>query len=510
MTQANGELCPSCFGQTMHNGVCCVCGYVSGANTVTACALPPFTILRGRYLLGKELGAGGFGVTYKAVDLAKGQLCCVKEYFPSELVHTHGPNGEVQAESEAAQAEFNAGMQRFMEEASTLQELRGNVSVVDIQDYFEANGTAYFVMELLEGYNLREFTRNHTPEQDLGMGLQMLLLIGSALSEVHRFGLLHGDISPENIIITGSGEIKLIDFGAARSFTRQSASPDGKILLKPNYAPYEQYSRKPYQGPWTDIYALAATFYMLVSGQHMVDAPSRAKGQQYTPLCALSPLIPQELSDVIDHALAFDYHDRYRSMPEFLADLERVIPAQYLRMDMAAMMEPFRAQAAVAGPARLAAQEAKQAGASGSDASGDSSAQELRMVEAESIEAPKRRSFWPFGGHKKQTRMACLELTIRGKTSRRWVLPANQWMQIGRSVNSDIKMPVNNRISRAHCELYYNEKKQVFLLRDHSRYGTFFPGGEQLTPNREYTLRADEQFCILTPPDYMFKVVIEE
>ena len=104
-------------------------------------------------------------------------------------------------------------------------------------------GTAYFAMELIEGCNLRVFRKNHNPKQTLKMALQMLFLLGSSLAEVHRFGMIHGDISPENILITQDGEIKLIDFGAARSFRQGSDSKERKIYLKPNYAPYEQYTR---------------------------------------------------------------------------------------------------------------------------------------------------------------------------------------------------------------------------------------------------------------------------
>lgn len=147
-------------------------------------------------------------------------------------------------------------------------------------------------MELIEGCNLRVFRKNHNPKQTLKMALQMLFLLGSSLAEVHRFGMIHGDISPENILITQDGEIKLIDFGAARSFRQGSDNKERKIYLKPNYAPYEQYTQKPCQGPWTDIYALAATFYFIVSGRKMLDALSRAKGASYPRCTSCVPLSP--------------------------------------------------------------------------------------------------------------------------------------------------------------------------------------------------------------------------
>lgn len=185
--------------------------------------------------------------------------------------------------------------------------------------------------------------KNHNPKQTLKMALQMLFLLGSSLAEVHRFGMIHGDISPENILITQDGEIKLIDFGAARSFRQGSDSKERKIYLKPNYAPYEQYTQKPCQGPWTDIYALAATFYFIVSGRKMLDALSRAKGASYPPLHELCPAVSRQLSDVIDKALAFDYHDRYRRMLDFLDALEQVVRPEDYDIDLGALMPKSKA-----------------------------------------------------------------------------------------------------------------------------------------------------------------------
>lgn len=200
---------------------------------------------------------------YLAENMQSGLRCCIKEYFPSGLLQGRTPDGALILADEENRPEYEEGKQQFIEEACALQELRENISVVDILDFFEENGTAYFAMELIEGCNLRVFRKNHNPKQTLKMALQMLFLLGSSLAEVHRFGMIHGDISPENILITQDGEIKLIDFGAARSFRQGSDNKERKIYLKPNYAPYEQYTQKPCQGPWTDIYALAATFYFM-------------------------------------------------------------------------------------------------------------------------------------------------------------------------------------------------------------------------------------------------------
>ena len=459
--------------------------------------LRSFSILNTKYLLGKSLGQGGFGITYLAKNMLNGSRCCIKEYFPSNLIQGRMPDGTVALTGEENRCEFEDGKQRFIEEARTLQELRGNVSVVDIQDFFEENGTAYFVMELIEGCNLRTFKKEHNEEQTFKMALQMLLLIGSALAEVHRFGMIHGDISPENILITQNGEIKLIDFGAARSFRQSSAKQGRKIYLKPNYAPYEQYTLKPCQGPWTDIYALASTFYFIVSGQKMLDALSRAKGGVYLPLWKLAPAVSKPLSDVMDHALAFDYHDRYRSMMDFLSALEQVVQPEEYDIDLGALMPKSRASGtAVVRPKTAAVHD---------------DSEKVCSVEEQDVQEPRGLAAF---FHPKKRKMAYLELTIDYRetagcfSKRRWLLEPNCTIKIGRSATSDVMMPANNRISRNHCEIFYNEKRKDFTIRDLSKFGTLLSNGEPMKKGKQYTLRDGDSFYVLAP-EYTFKGVIE-
>lgn len=481
------HLCPSCFRETFFNGVCSQCGFCPELTEDIANALSPYTLLKQKYLLGRGLGAGGFGITYKAKDMASGSLCCIKEYFPSEIVDRRDASIQVALKAPENQSEFSTGLHRFLEEANTLQELRDNVSVVNVFDSFEANGTAYFVMELLNGCNLREFQSQHTPQQNMAAALQVMFLIGSALAEVHRFGLIHGDISPENIIITYSGDIKLIDFGAARSFEHGSIAPGEKIYLKPSYAPYEQYSAKPQQGPWTDIYALAATFYATLSGKHMVDAISRSKGTAYSPLYQLNPAVSKELSDVIDHALAFDYHDRYHSVIQFLGDLERTTTPNERNVDLQALMRSAEMQ-----PEQKA---------------GHNTNTGRRAVAAQNM--PSSRKIWPFSA-RKHSRMAYLELCINHRSTRRWMLTANQDIQIGRRAASDVMMPADNNISRDHCKIYFDAKKGRFLLTDtRSKFGTYLKDGTRLHPDQPVSLRPNDTFFIVSP-QYMCRVVIEE
>ena len=447
------KLCPVCFQEAMEHGECRNCGYHAEESSAVKDYLAPFTILKEKYLLGKSLGQGGFGITYLAENMQSGLRCCIKEYFPSGLLQGRTPDGALILADEENRPEYEEGKQQFIEEACALQELRENISVVDILDFFEENGTAYFAMELIEGCNLRVFRKNHNPKQTLKMALQMLFLLGSSLAEVHRFGMIHGDISPENILITQDGEIKLIDFGAARSFRQGSDNKERKIYLKPNYAPYEQYTQKPCQGPWTDIYALAATFYFIVSGRKMLDALSRAKGASYPPLHELCPAVSRQLSDVIDKALAFDYHDRYRRMLDFLDALEQVVRPEDYDIDLGALMPKSKAS--------------KQAEIH-VETSDDS--EKMCQVEEQNMPEPKRLAAF---FHPKKRRLAYLELTMRKSgghiSRRRWIIEPNRTVKVGRLATSDVMMPADNQISRNHCEVFYNEPKREFIVRDLSK-----------------------------------------
>lgn len=486
------KLCPVCFQEAMEHGECRNCGYHAEESSAVKDYLAPFTILKEKYLLGKSLGQGGFGITYLAENMQSGLRCCIKEYFPSGLLQGRTPDGALILADEENRPEYEEGKQQFIEEACALQELRENISVVDILDFFEENGTAYFAMELIEGCNLRVFRKNHNPKQTLKMALQMLFLLGSSLAEVHRFGMIHGDISPENILITQDGEIKLIDFGAARSFRQGSDNKERKIYLKPNYAPYEQYTQKPCQGPWTDIYALAATFYFIVSGRKMLDALSRAKGASYPPLHELCPAVSRQLSDVIDKALAFDYHDRYRRMLDFLDALEQVVRPEDYDIDLGALMPKSKAS--------------KQAEIH-VETSDDS--EKMCQVEEQNMPEPKRLAAF---FHPKKRRLAYLELTMRKSgghiSRRRWIIEPNRTVKVGRLATSDVMMPADNQISRNHCEIFYNEKRKDFTIRDLSKFGTLLSNGEPMKKGKQYTLRDGDSFYVLSP-EYTFKVVIE-
>ncbi len=314
--------CGSCFEMIPDEGPCPSCGYDNQANAKKyPFALSPGTLLNGRYVTGRVLGQGGFGITYLAMDDWKQERVAVKEYFPSGLSGRGQDRVSVQIASAEQLEEFNYGKEQFLSEARTLSRFMELPSIVRVDSTFEENGTAYFVMEYIEGKSLMDSM------QELGHPLtekeadELLMPVMKALEAVHAKGIIHRDLSPDNIMITKDGAVKLIDFGAARYSTgEKSKSLD--VVLKHGFAPMEQYTRRGRQGPFTDVYAMAATYYYAVTGKVPLDAVERIQADELQAPRSLGAKIRPATEKVLLHALAVDYNDRIQTMEEFRRELE--------------------------------------------------------------------------------------------------------------------------------------------------------------------------------------------
>lgn len=308
--------CYNCF-QSVPDGatVCPSCGYNASAQTGKfPMALPPGTVLNGRYILGRVLGQGGFGITYVAQDHKTGSLVAVKEYFPDTMAaRTDGHS--VSAYTGQREENFLYGKECFLNEAKTLAEFIGNPNIVRVHSYFEENNTAYFVMDYVQGTSFQDYLKQHgrLSWQETKRILEPVI---GALASVHSKGVIHRDVTPDNIYITNDGTVKLLDFGAARySLGDKSRSLD--VVLKHGYAPREQYSRHGRQGPYTDVYALGATFYYALTGRLPPDSIDRQDEDEFILPSSLGVKLPAKAEDALCKALAVSAQDRFQSMSEF-------------------------------------------------------------------------------------------------------------------------------------------------------------------------------------------------
>ncbi|MBR6328783.1 MAG: serine/threonine protein kinase [Lachnospiraceae bacterium] len=277
-------------------------------------ALPENSVLAGQYIIKKVLGQGGFGITYEAQDYKTGGRVAIKEFFPDSMA-TRTQTTVIPFTGERGEY-YTYGKECFMEEAKTLGKFIGNENIVRIYSYFEENGTAYFVMDFVEGTSFDKYIKQHGGKLSVKETMKILIPVMNALDAVHKAGIIHRDVTPDNIYITDKGEIKLLDFGAARySLGDQSRSLD--VILKHGFAPKEQYARRGRQGPFTDVYTLAATFYFAITGRRPPDSIERLDVDDLVLPSTLGCSISKEEEAALVKALSVQPQDRFRSMGEF-------------------------------------------------------------------------------------------------------------------------------------------------------------------------------------------------
>ena len=264
----NKKLCESCFAEIEAEGRCPNCGFDKEEYEPDQMVLPMGTKLEDSILIGRVMGKGGFGVTYLGYDLRMNKVIAVKEYFPNGMSYRSGT--EVLASDPGSRETFENGIEKFYTEAEMVSQFNGNPNIVGVYDYFRSNNTVYLIMEYLNGVTLKNYVKKHGKLTD-GQALYVMDKMAAALSITHSAGVLHRDISPDNIMICLDGKVKLIDFGAARQIVAESSS-NLTVVMKPGYTPIEQYTKKGKQGAWTDIYALGATVYNALTGK-IIDDP---------------------------------------------------------------------------------------------------------------------------------------------------------------------------------------------------------------------------------------------
>jgi len=312
--------CDNCFAE--YNGSyseCPHCGHVKHAHASERIYLDPGTVLRRRYAVGQVVGSGGFGIIYKAWDKKENKIVAVKEFFQSGLVSRAPDTQQIFLVARNRVEEFMEGKQRFLEEALQTREFAGHPNIVAMLDAFEENNTAYHVMEFLQGSTLGSFVEQKA--LTVNEKLDIVFKIGYALRDVHKAGILHRDISPDNIIVPKTypdGDIKLLDFGAARFSKHEKDSLQTRVM-KPGYSPPEQYGPGSGQNEQIDVYALGATLYFLLTGLVPEEATNRKIEDNLPPPAALNNEVPVKVSNAVLTSMALEMHLRFRTIEEFLA-----------------------------------------------------------------------------------------------------------------------------------------------------------------------------------------------
>src|SRR5580658_789957 len=313
-------LCVGCMQDDSGAPVCPVCGRPFAMAAQNPLQMRPRTLLHDQYLIGRALGHGGFGVTYLAWDTGLATRLAVREYLPHGVAGRAANTTQVMAYSDSTKAEFEFGLERFLEEARTLKKFKNFPGIVSIDTVFRDNGTAYLVMEYLDGSTFEDFLKMRGGQVPYATGLEIMLPVMRALAAVHAEGILHRDISPDNIYVTNAGQVKLIDFGAARNALGQK-SRNLSIILKEGFAPEEQYRSSGTQGPWTDVYATAGTLYFALTGKIPQGALDRQVEDKLEYPSRLGSDIDPRSEAALMRALSVKASERYQSMEDFKAGL---------------------------------------------------------------------------------------------------------------------------------------------------------------------------------------------
>ena len=350
------SLCMGCMEDRGHSAVCPHCGWVDGTYPESALHLPPGTVLVDKYLLGRVLGQGGFGITYLAWDIYLDRKLAVKEFFPRDLCYRETGNILVSIYPGTESSQYNYGLDKFLDEGKTLAKFDGHPNIVSVRDFFKANDTAYLAMNYLEGTTLFRYLSDKGERISFNKALQIIMPVLDALRAVHEAGLLHRDISPDNIMITTKGRVVILDFGAARHAIGEKGK-NYSVILKPGYAPEEQYRSNGVQGPWTDLYAVAATIYRSLTGHMPPESLDRLSDDTLIAPSAYGVSIPVAQEGALLKALAVKAENRYQTVDHF----QKALLTSADQLDTVTTMQGIEALASPGAPVIDEANQAQNA-----------------------------------------------------------------------------------------------------------------------------------------------------
>ena len=320
---------------------CSECGRPYGSVETEPFALKPGTILEGKYLVGEMLGQGGFGITYIGFDLLLEQKVAIKEYFPMStgMVSRENSTTVVWSSAVMQKSGMEKGFDSFLKEARKMAKLGGIPGVVGVKSVFIQNETAYIVMDFIEGETLLKKLQREGP-MDYGTCISLMTPIMQALAEVHKHGIIHRDISPDNIMVQSDGKLILLDLGAAKDLDIQGKDGNvqsSQMVAKHGFSPVEQYGQAGKIGPWTDVYAMAATIYYCCTGvlppsatdrmiEDTLTCRPRLTKEQFDVLAFCMSVLPQNRPQNMDALLQIVTHPTEKTQP--VADVPKTEPVR--------------------------------------------------------------------------------------------------------------------------------------------------------------------------------------
>lgn len=314
------KLCMGCMNQMDEKlTVCPHCGFNEAALRQESYYLKPGTVIGGKYIVGKALSYGGYTVTYIGMDAEKNRKVMIKEYLPSDFSTRSEGDTEVTIYSGDACEQFEQGLTTFLNEANRIGQLHNTQGIMRVYDCVAENDTGYVISEYLEGKTLKQIMEEgkRFPVQE---AKEFVCRILEGLRQVHPLNIIHCDISPETILVTNTGEIKLLDFGETRYVTTAN-SKSLAIILKQGFAPEEQYRSRGERGPWTDVYALGAVMYYMITGVVPVESVDRALMDELKEPSKLGIQIPPNIENALMNALNVYQKDRTPSAEIFYQEL---------------------------------------------------------------------------------------------------------------------------------------------------------------------------------------------
>ena len=324
------NLCIKCMKEKASpEGRCEHCGYDPAEDTIPPHHLSPFVILEGKYLVGKSIGEGGFGITYIGMDLNLEMRVAIKEYYPNgcAIRDTSGNSCTVQSYSGEAQTFFETGREKFINEAKILAKCIDLPEIVTVKDFFKENHTAYIVMEFLEGQTLKAYLKERGGRISATETLNMMKPLIRSLGQVHKMNLIHRDISPDNIILQANGIAKVIDFGTTRTVVQKDDGTNRTmtVMLRQQYAPKEQYLPNGNVGAWSDIYSLCATIYFMLLGTDPKNVFERdAKDMEKAFRGAEIPY-DAGFVRILEKGMQVEASKRYASVRELQKEMEKAV-----------------------------------------------------------------------------------------------------------------------------------------------------------------------------------------